>query len=379
MPKLLRPAAPRLIRSHPLAVGLADAVLLNGDRGWNYANEAVQPAFAGSMAAEPTADSPGSRGSGGSNYATLSPSYNIAAGVFTVSVLWKPVSNSSQFTTMLEKANGGSREWAFFVNYSFSLGNISYYTIGTSLSGDVDLATAMTAGGTYRFTVTRDTSGLMTLYVNGVPKATTTNATTTAVAGSAWQIGRAVSGAANPDAVYGDLFVWPTRMLSADEVMQHASEPWAMLRPTARVLKAAAGVTVALTGVAGTGGVGTLGPQTAVAATSVAGTGAVGTLAPSLSVPLTGVASAGAVGDLGIGGDKTVALTGVEAIGQVGDVAIGTEGAGGTRTRRGARRVYLPEPHATAVFHPNALPEDLAPHAVKAWQDDEDDEWFLLA
>jgi hypothetical protein len=50
-----------------------------------------------------------------------------------------------------------------------------------------------------------------------------------------------------------------------------------------------------------------------------------------------------------------------------------------SRTRRGARRVYLPEPTATAVFHPNALPEELAPHAVKAWKDDEDDEWFLLA
>jgi hypothetical protein len=50
-----------------------------------------------------------------------------------------------------------------------------------------------------------------------------------------------------------------------------------------------------------------------------------------------------------------------------------------SRTRRGARRVYLPEPQATAVFHPNALPEELAAHAVKAWQDDEGDEWFLLA
>ena len=316
MPKLLRPAAPRLIRSHPLAVGLADAVLLNGDRGWNYGTEAVQPAFFGSMAAEPTADSPGSRGSGGTNYATLSPSYNIAAGVFTVSVLWKPVSNSSQFTTMLEKANGGSREWAFFVNYSFSLGNISYYTIGTSLSGDVDLATAMTAGGTYRFTVTRDTSGLMTLYVNGVPKATTTNATTTAVAGSVWQIGRAVSGAASPDGVYGDLFVWPSRMLSADEVMQHAAEPWAMLRPPGKVFKAA------------------LAPLTS---TITAGT-------------LSLTASASAAWDPP---PSTV---------------------GGTRTRRGARRIYLPEPEEMEIILPASLAQEL-PNAVF---DDDEDAWILL-
>ena len=54
--------------------------------------------------------------------------------------------------------------------------------------------------------------------------------------------------------------------------------------------------------------------------------------------------------------------------------------AGPSRTRRGARKIYMPEPQASAVFHPNALPDDLAAHAVKAWQDDEDDEtWFLLA
>ena len=144
---------------------------------------------------------------------------------------------------------------------------------------------------------------------------------------------------------------------------------------------AAAGVTVALTGTAATAAVGTLGVSRTTAITGVAGTSAAGTIAPSLALALTGVEGIAAVGAVGIGGDKTVALTGVEATGEVGDVAVAVPSgaAGQSRTRRGARRVYLPEPQATAVFHPNALPEELAPHAVKAWQDDEDDEWFLLA
>lgn len=47
------------------------------------------------------------------------------------------------------------------------------------------------------------------------------------------------------------------------------------------------------------------------------------------------------------------------------------------RTRRGARRVYLPE-QPSAVFHPSALPADLAPAAQPAWQE-EDGEWLILA
>lgn len=317
MPKLLRPAAPRLIRSHPLAVGLSDAVLFSGDSGVNYANAAAQPAFAGAMTASYTADSPGALANGtGSNYATVAGSYNIAAGVSTVSFLWRPISHSSQFVTVMEKANGANREWAFFVNYSFNIGNVSYYTIGTTLSGDVNLAAGMTDGGTYRFTVTRDTSNLLTIYVNGLPKSTTTNTGTTAVSGSDWQIGRAVSGAANPNAVYGDLFVWPTRCLSADEVMQHAAEPWAMLRPPGKVFKAA------------------LAPLTS---TITAGT-------------LSLTASASAAWDPP---PSTV---------------------GGTRTRRGARRIYMPEPEEMKIILPASLAQEL-PNAV---YDDDEDAWILL-
>lgn len=55
-------------------------------------------------------------------------------------------------------------------------------------------------------------------------------------------------------------------------------------------------VTVALTGVAGTGAVGTLAPATSVATTGNAATSAVGTAAPSTTVAVTGNAAAGAVG-----------------------------------------------------------------------------------
>lgn len=52
----------------------------------------------------------------------------------------------------------------------------------------------------------------------------------------------------------------------------------------------------------------------------------------------------------------------------------------GKRTRRGARRIYMPEPQASAVFHPNALPDDLAATATPIWQDDDDEDvWILLA
>lgn len=203
-----------------------------------------------------------------------------------------------------------------------------------------------------------------------------------------------------------NLHIVASRGWDADEHALFNANPYSVLEEAPRYYFAgplSSGVTVALTGVAGTGSVGTLGPQTAVAATGVGGTGAVGAVVPSRSLPITGVAGAGSVGAVGPGASlaasgvsataavgsvvqsSSVILTGAEASGLVGDVVTsGGDSAisvgGLSRTRRGARRIYLPEPQATAVFHPNALPEELAAHAVKAWQDDEDDEtWFLLA
>lgn len=100
-------------------------------------------------------------------------------------------------------------------------------------------------------------------------------------------------------------------------------------------------VTAALTGVAGTGGVGTVSPATSKALTGNAGTSSVGTVSPSsskaltgnagtggvgtvgrsVSIGLSGVSGTGAVGSVSAGSDATAALTGVAGTGSVGSVS----------------------------------------------------------
>lgn len=81
-------------------------------------------------------------------------------------------------------------------------------------------------------------------------------------------------------------------------------------------------VTVALTGVAGTGQVGTVVPSRTVPLTGAAGTGAAGTVAPVITIPLTGNAGTGQVGT--VIPNSTVALTGVAGPGAAGTAAPGT-------------------------------------------------------
>jgi hypothetical protein len=81
---------------------------------------------------------------------------------------------------------------------------------------------------------------------------------------------------------------------------------------------AAADVTVALTGVAATGSVGTLLPSTVVGLTGTSATGSVGTLFPALSVPITGVEATGQIGTLLGEQEVSVALSGVSSTGAVG-------------------------------------------------------------
>lgn len=108
-------------------------------------------------------------------------------------------------------------------------------------------------------------------------------------------------------------------------------------------------ISVALTGVAGTGAVGTLSPQGSFALSGVSGTGATGSLALEYSIPLTGEAGTGAVGTLGmsvsaglsgvsgtgslgtLSPEMSLALTGVGATGEVGTLTASSI-AGGRRS-----------------------------------------------
>lgn len=90
--------------------------------------------------------------------------------------------------------------------------------------------------------------------------------------------------------------------------------------------KAAAGggpITAALTGVAGTGGVGTVVPSTSMVLTGNAGTGSVGTVSPAASKALTGNAGSGSIGTASP--SVTIGLTGNQATGAVGTVSAGSD------------------------------------------------------
>lgn len=108
-------------------------------------------------------------------------------------------------------------------------------------------------------------------------------------------------------------------------------------------LSTSADVTIALTGVTGTGSVGTLTANVSYAPTGVAGTGNTGTLlanvsyglsgneatggvgteVSNVSYGLTGVSGTGAVGNVSAGGDVTSAITGNEGAGGVGSLTSG--------------------------------------------------------
>jgi hypothetical protein len=81
------------------------------------------------------------------------------------------------------------------------------------------------------------------------------------------------------------------------------------------------GTSRALTSNTGTGSVGTVTPGSSVALTATTGTGSLGTVTPSISVALTGVAGTGTVGTVTADGDVTAALTGVTGTGSLGTVA----------------------------------------------------------
>lgn len=88
---------------------------------------------------------------------------------------------------------------------------------------------------------------------------------------------------------------------------------------TASVGTAAPGASVALTGVGSTSGIGSVAPAPSNALAGVTATGEAGAIGPpQASVALTGLGGAGQVGSVTAGSDVTQALTGVSATGAVG-------------------------------------------------------------
>ena len=85
-------------------------------------------------------------------------------------------------------------------------------------------------------------------------------------------------------------------------------------------------LTVTVSGVAGTGAIGTVVLNPTVVATGVAATGAIGTVVLSLSITETGVAGTGAIGGFGETDGANMQLSITES-GVAGTGAIGTEGS----------------------------------------------------
>lgn len=83
-------------------------------------------------------------------------------------------------------------------------------------------------------------------------------------------------------------------------------------------------LTVTVSGVAGTGAIGTVVLNPTVVATGLAGTGAIGTVNLVLTLTETGVAGTGAIGGFGESGDGNMSVSITES-GVAGTGAIGTE------------------------------------------------------
>ena len=88
------------------------------------------------------------------------------------------------------------------------------------------------------------------------------------------------------------------------------------------------------------------------------------------------IVGAGTLPIVGAGGFSFDGMT-IAGIGRDPNALI-VSAVGSSRTRRGARRVYLQDPPPSAVFHPNALPAELAGNAVPAWYDEDEEAWMML-
>jgi hypothetical protein len=148
---------------------------------------------------------------------------NIAAGDFTIHVLFQPKSWPYTYTALYDTSN---REESLFIDTS---GNASFLGVGTS-SGAWTATFGLTTGKVWSLVIRRSGS-TVSGWVNGTQNGTTaSNSATTADSGVMSLGGNPSTGGSGNymDGTYLAFEVW-TRALSGDEIRRLARDPWCMV------------------------------------------------------------------------------------------------------------------------------------------------------
>lgn len=224
------PAGRTLDRSHPLADGLLHCLPFAEGAGGRAADPAtgVRAAWASGDETVPAwASGRYGKGFSAANVDSrfeVADAGNIAAGDFTVRVVYLPRSLPGAYTNLINKG-GAAGEMSVYVNTS---GQLQYVAFGGA-ANDTLFRGSMPVGAVADMVITR-TGTTCQLYVNGAAAgATFSNSGTTASAGSTLKVGRVDN--TRPDCVFELVQVWKGRCLSAAEVARAAADPFAVLRP----------------------------------------------------------------------------------------------------------------------------------------------------
>src|SRR5215813_13349551 len=212
--------------AHPLSRGLATCLIFGDGLGYDLVTG--KPIINNLGAASPnwSATAAGRAGysTGGSTFAI--PNETMTK-IGSFRVIFSPVSWPVAFTSPFD-SNG--RILAAFCTTG---GDLNFYGWG-DVNTTISISTGMTAGGTWDFAGT-NTGTLITWYVNGIAKGTTSFAgNDKTFAGSNWHFGRNVSGGgSDADCKYVTAQLWKGRTLTDGEVMQLYSDPYCFLSPIA--------------------------------------------------------------------------------------------------------------------------------------------------
>lgn len=236
-----KPASPRLQVGHPLAQNLLEfyclpqtTVAANSNAYVDVVNPNVSLILAATTTPCDTDNGPGLLTTG-VDAIEMPNRYNYAGqGQFSIQFIFIPLTFNTVNSEFLSK----NQEFDLFFNNS--TGNCNLITIGGGgVSASVASTCGLILGQTYIYTVTKRGSNVQS-YCNGRADITGTTAATTA-----GNQNLKVNGDGNRGAIPTCKFIsWAfwNRKLSADEVTMLTNDPYAPIRPRARVLKSS-GVT----------------------------------------------------------------------------------------------------------------------------------------